>query len=506
LLATAARPRYTQRHVRTFPIGRRSSLLGFSSASVVDWLKRYGVTRSERMNRDSSEAKLGRPPAVDEDTRPRGQSRAVSGRADTAVSGTPPEPAEPVWEGPAAGTLIDNTYRVVGPLGQGGMGMVLLAVDEKLERDVAIKLIRPTQKQKNARERFLIEARAMARVRHENVVEIFSFGELESSPYFVMEYVPGSNIANWLDDLILENQMPGIDEALGYLDQICRGVAAIHVSGTVHGDLKPSNILLGPASRVAIADLGLSRLFDHMGRAGAHPMAGTPAYMAPEFARTDLPGHLLQRSDIYAIGVIAYEMLTGEPPYDILSTADMPKAHSAPPPLPSKLRPELGTAFDAPLLAAVRPDPFKRTASADELRRQLLEARESLQVPQEPMRILIADDDDDFRSLATETLRYAFPGASIEAVADGDLALKAIDREPASLAVIDLDMPGLNGVELTAALRANHSLPIVVCTASGGAPDWKLLSAIGADGFLVKPIDPYALIAIARKMIKAVPA
>src|SRR6185503_7352387 len=95
-----------------------------------------------------------------------------------------------------------------------------------------------------ARERFLIEARAMARVRHENVVEIFAFGDIAGSPYFVMEYIPGSNVANWLDDLILANQMPSIDEALGYLDQICRGLAAIHGSSAVHGDLKPSNVLL----------------------------------------------------------------------------------------------------------------------------------------------------------------------------------------------------------------------------------------------------------------------
>jgi serine/threonine protein kinase len=462
------------------------------------------TTRRNAMNRDS-DAKLGRGDKVEpDDTRPRGQSRQVSGRAETALSLEPPSPNEPHWEGPPAGSLIDKTYRVVGPLGQGGMGMVVLAVDERLERDVAIKLIRPTYgRNKNARDRFLIEARAMARVRHENVVEIFSFGEIEGSPYFVMEYVPGSNVANWLDDLILEDKLPSIDESLGYLDQICRGVAAIHISGTVHGDLKPSNILLGPASRVAIADLGLSRLFDHMGRAGAHPMAGTPAYMAPEFARADLPPQLLQRSDVYALGVIAYEMLTGEPPFDIVTTADMLKAHAGQPPLPSSLRPELGIGFDLPLLASIRTDPVKRTASADEFRRQILEAREALVTPSQAIRIVVADDDADFRALAGETLAYAFPNAQIETVADGEAALKAIDREPAQLAVIDLDMPGLNGVELTAALRANHDLPIVVCTASGGAPDWKLLSAIGADGFLVKPIDPFALVALARKMVKA---
>jgi serine/threonine-protein kinase len=142
-----------------------------------------------------------------------------------------------------------------------------------------------------------------------------------------------------------------------------------------------------------------------------------------------------------------------------------------------------------------------RTESADAFRRQLLRARESIERSHTHVRILVADDDSDFLDLARETLAYGFPGASIELARDGNAALSAIDREPASLAVIDLDMPGMNGVELTAALRANHSMPIVVCTATGGAPDWQLLQAIGADGFLVKPIDPFALIALSRKML-----
>jgi serine/threonine-protein kinase len=424
--------------------------------------------------------------------------------AGTPAIASDPDDSKPMppWEGPQAGMVIDNAYRVVGPLGQGGMGMVVLALDERLQREIAIKLIRPAfVANQKARDRFLIEARAMARVRHENVVEIFAFGEITGSPYFVMEYIPGSNIANWLDDLIVEEKLPSIDEALGYLDQMCRGLSAIHASGAVHGDLKPSNILLGSASRVAIADLGLSRLFDTSGRIGEHPMAGTPAYLAPEFSRTDLSPHLHQRSDLYALGVIAFEMLTGQPPYDIVTTQDMLVAHRKPPPLPSKLRPELGKAFDEPLLGALRIDPLKRTASADELRKELLRARESLTAKRTEYRILVADDDRDFRELARETLSFGFPGARIETVKDGDAALAAIDREPASLCVIDLDMPGMNGVELTAALRANYSVPIVVCTASGGAPDWRLLSALGADGFLVKPIDPYALIALARKML-----
>ena len=221
-------------------------------------------------------------------------------------------------------------------------------------------------------------------------------------------------------------------------------------------------------------------------------------------ARTDLPRELVKRGDVYALGVIAFEMLTGRQPFKIENTADMIAAHrGARPPLPSQVRPELTTAFDVPLLQALCFDPEQRTASPDSFRRALLEARESIKTSYSALRIIVADDDADFRSLATETLAYGFAGARIEAVADGEAALAACDREPAALAVIDLDMPGLNGVELTAALRANYSIPIVVVTASGGAPDWHLLSALGADGFLVKPIDPFALVALARKAVAA---
>ena len=181
----------------------------------------------------------------------------------------------------------------------------------------------------------------------------------------------------------------------------------------------------------------------------------------------------------------------------------MLEAHGTPPPLPSRLRPELTQAFDAraarrrcaSIRCSARPRPTSSAATCS------ARASRSRRCARRSPRILVADDDDDFLALARETLAFGFPGARIETVRDGDAALAAIDREPAALAVIDLDMPGLNGVELTAALRANYSMPIVVCTASGGAPDWRLLSSIGADGFLVKPIDPYALIALARKML-----
>lgn len=408
------------------------------------------------------------------------------------------------WDGPAPGTLIDNAYRVQGPLGQGGMGVVVLAIDERLEREVAIKLIRPAYVQsQNARRRFLTEARAMARIRHENVVEIYAFGEFDGAPYFVMEYVPGTTVANWLDHQLDNGSIPGVDEAIVVLEQICRGVSAIHASGAVHGDLKPSNVLLGPASRVAIADLGLARVLS--GSQKMSPLAGTPAYMAPEqVVGNPAPPELAHVADIYALGVIAFELLTGKAPFRVESARDLIMLRGKPAPRPTLLRSELPPGFDDALLDALIEDPRRRTPSADAFRRALIEARESATESHTDVRVLVADDDEDFLSLAYETLAFALPGARIECVRDGGAALSAIDRETATLAVIDLDMPGMNGVELTAALRATEhaeSMPIIVVTASGGAPDWHLLQSLGADGFLVKPIDPFALVALVRKTL-----
>jgi serine/threonine-protein kinase len=156
------------------------------------------------------------------------------------------------------------------------------------------------------------------------------------------------------------------------------------------------------------------------------------------------------------------------------------------------------------ILGAMEKDPRKRTASAEAFRRGLVEARESASTGAAGMRILVADDDPDFIDIARETLSFAFPGAEIVTVDNGAEALAAIDVRPFAFALLDLDMPGLNGIELTAAIRSSRSaesMPILVATATGGAPDWKLLSSLGADGFLVKPIDAIALITAARRAV-----
>jgi serine/threonine-protein kinase len=199
-------------------------------------------------------------------------------------------------------------------------------------------------------------------------------------------------------------------------------------------------------------------------------------------------------------------MLTGELPYPIETVSDLFAIHGEgiPLKLASEVRPDLAPAFDDVLIRALTRKPEDRFQTADEFRRALLAARVASSKPAGTLRLLIADDDPDFADLARTILKSEFPNAMIESVGDGRAALAALDRRRASLAVIDLDMPGMNGVELTAALRASNTtsqMPIIVVTGHGGAPDWELLSQLGADGFLVKPLDPYALIALARRVL-----
>jgi serine/threonine protein kinase len=406
---------------------------------------------------------------------------------------------------PEAGSLFANTYRVVRMLGEGAMGVVLLGRDVRLEREVAIKLIHPDYvASPESHQRFLEEARAMARVRHENVVEIFAFDELNESPYFVMEYVPGMHVEAWIAKR--KGSPLAIDEAIGILDQVCRGVSAIHRAGTVHRDLKWTNVLLGPAFRIAVADLGLARLLDRPRREARDTVSGTPAYMAPEVVIGGaVPPGMHNRADVYSLAVMAFELLTGRLPFETDDATEMMTQHvELDPPVPSEIKDDLPRAFDPVLLRAMHKDPARRTTSADAFRRELLAARETASQGVGGQRFLIADDDEDFATLVGETLSYAFPGAELVSVRDGRAALSAVDDRPCALAVIDLDMPGLNGIELTAAFRATpkaEGMPVIVVTATGGAPDWRLLQSLGADGFLVKPIDPMALVALARRTL-----
>lgn len=410
-----------------------------------------------------------------------------------------------------SGAMVDGIYRIVRPLGAGGMGVVTLAHDERLDRLVAIKFIRPELfKNQGLRELFEIEARAMARVTHANVLTVHSFGEHDGVPYFVMEYVEGPTVDDWLGRRVARGAPPDVDEAVRLLDQICLGVEAIHLASTVHRDLKPSNLLMSGEIvdehlRVAVSDLGVARIMEDAGDGrGASCVVGSAQYMAPEAALgNDTNPELATRRDIYALGCIAFELLTGRPPFIAPNDIGLMSKHLLePPPAATSIRPDLPPGYDDVLMRALDKDPLKRPASAAELRRLLLEVHER---DHDPKSILVADDDDDWRELVHHALTARFPDARIDLVRDGKEAIEKFDEHPYCVVLLDLEMPAVDGIELTARLRARHesqATPLIVMTAAGGPGEWRRLSQLGADGFLVKPIDPEDIALLIRRTLK----
>ncbi|QEL14708.1 serine/threonine-protein kinase [Limnoglobus roseus] len=202
-------------------------------------------------------------------------------------------------------------YEILKVLGEGGYGMVLKAFDEKLTREVAIKVLSSEfGAGSTPRARFVREARAAAAIRHENVVAIYAVEE-EPNPYLVMEYIPGETLQNLVDRL---GRLP-VKDVLTIGGQIARGLAAAHEKSLIHRDIKPCNILveqIGGVYQAKIADFGLALASTDARLTQSGMVAGTPMYMSPEQARGD---KLDPRSDLFSLGCVLYTALTGHPAF-----------------------------------------------------------------------------------------------------------------------------------------------------------------------------------------------
>jgi serine/threonine-protein kinase len=453
---------------------------------------------------ESGDTEVAPPPTVPcPPVRPEPPVSAVVERKDDDVA--PPSPADVALAavGLRAGDIVDRTYRIERTLGVGGMGVVALAHDERLDRRVAIKLIKPELFAfPEMRTFFDTEARAMARVSHPNVIHVYAFGEHGAVPYFVMEYIEGRTVENWLRTRPA-GSLPDVDEAIRILDQACLGVEAIHASQTVHRDIKPSNLLLEDNGRVRVGDLGVARILESM--ESANVVVGSALYMAPEAALSEEgSAELADRRDIYALGCLAYELLTGRPPFQGATDMNVLSQHVLQDPAPpSTHRPDLAPGFDRIILRALAKDPRHRYPSVGAFRRALL-AEHSGTI--EPERILIADDDPDWLTIIAGALRERFPYARIDEVTDGVAALQAFEKEPYSVVLMDLEMPQIDGAELTVALRsldASQRTPIIVLTAAGGPREWQRLSGMGADAFLVKPVNADDVEMLIRRTLRS---
>jgi eukaryotic-like serine/threonine-protein kinase len=274
-------------------------------------------------------------------------------------------------------TVFDGRYRVLRKLGSGGMANVYLAEDQELGRRVAIKILNERHaNDEQFVERFRREAKNAAGLSHPNIVSIYDRGEAEGTYYIAMEYLEGHT----LKELIVSRGPLAVNEAIGYARQILAAVRFAHRKGIVHRDIKPHNALVDGDDRLKVTDFGIARAgASQMTEAGS--IIGTAQYLSPEQARG---ASVDERSDLYSVGVVLYELLTGEVPFKGDTPVEIAMRHlSSIPEPPSAKRDEVPPELDMIVLRALAKNPDDRFQTAEEMDAELARAAEGLAVTTE---------------------------------------------------------------------------------------------------------------------------
>lgn len=461
--------------------------------------------------------------------------------------------------GQGSKVVLEDKYCLEEEIGRGGMGIVMKAVDESLGRDVAIKLLRPEfQDRPRLVDRFRNEARAMATIRHENVVQIYSRGQQEGMDFFVMELIRGETARAKLIAAQSQGALLPLDGVVHLLDHACAGMAAIHEAGVVHRDLTPTNMFCEVVTgRCVIMDFGLGRDARRADAARREVVtSGTPGYLAPEVLEgRELEGWEEALADIYSFGVTAYELMTGRHPFLADSWEETKERQlTTNPPPPSSLRPEIDEALDAVVLQCLERDPARRSQWFYDVRGALqafllrsptpLSAVEKLggasSSPAPPAQVvssksvsfatverarehsevraiseararemevdvLVVSDDSSFRSTVFEVARSVASVSSFRAARSSLAGLRAVQLNPPTVLIAPLQDNSLNGLELAAALRGEPSLQQVKLVLVAGAPskkDMELLQFLGVNRVISHPVDRATLAEALRAAVE----
>jgi serine/threonine protein kinase len=398
------------------------------------------------------------------------------------------------------GDVVEGRYRVEELLGGGAMGEVYRAVDIDLERPCCLKVI------KRHHEPGLdlrTEARALAGVRHENVVGVYGYGRHEGAPYIAMEYVKGRDLG-WLifEHYHVHHAPIPVARAVQLVRALCDGLSAVHGAGIVHRDIKPQNVILEQRTgRAVLVDFGAA-----VGASWMGGTLGTPQYMPPEAFRGSAPS---AQTDLYSLGCVAFELLTGALPYEGEDTRTLAKLHAqAVIPRVSAFRPELAS-FDTLFDGVLAKEPARRPSSAavlgnlfeDRLSGEVLDSvSEVITSHEEGIRILVVDDDPTFARMAARCVQVAFADTrvSLKRVGTGAAAVESALRKRPDLVILDYLLPDTTGVEILSTLRAHHGHHTEALIASGalGQKERWRFQILGVTEFVDKPVDFPALVSV----------
>ncbi len=299
-----------------------------------------------------------------------------------SLTNSPNEPQQESWYGLKAGTVLANRYRVERLVSRGGMGAVFEATQLGLDRPVAVKMLLPMLSQDdNVQERFRREARSVASLHHPNIIQIYDYGISDYGPYIVMEFARGKSLRQLLRDESL-----AIEEAVDLMEQIASAIASAHANGIIHRDLKPDNIIIEKRTEgktlAKVLDFGIAKMREVQAEesdtklsnlTGAN-IIGSPAYMSPE---QSLGLDLDVRSDVYSLGIVFYEMLTGQTPYGKAPAGAMLMHQiNTPPQIVSALRKDIPAAIESVVMKALAKDRKFRFSTALEFAQALRRAND----------------------------------------------------------------------------------------------------------------------------------
>jgi serine/threonine-protein kinase len=381
----------------------------------------------------------------------------------------------------AHGEVLEGTYRIGRLIGGGGMGFVYEAEDLRLQRHVAVK-VASTEAHSAA---LGGEARALAAIRHPGVVTAYAFGSHLGHDFLVLERLFGRSLQDRVDEARRRRRRFSVEETIDLLVGIADALAAIHRVGIAHRDLKPGNVVLAGA-RTVLVDFGL--FMPEFERRDI--VMGSAEFMAPEVVQKRVLPGAGPMTDLYALGVIAFELLIGRTPFDARTFDEIVKRQvSERPPAVGGLREDVPRELAQLVDELLRKDPIERPSSAEEVlwRLQALRTPEGLGHGVQPLRVLVVDDDPAIASLLRRALRSALPQLVVETETDPRLAVQEIERTPPDLVLLDLNMPGMNGVEVAMALSALELEPTIIATSTTAREaDMEVLRSLGVNTFVPK--------------------
>lgn len=383
------------------------------------------------------------------------------------------------------GELLAGTFEVRAVLGSGGMGQVYDAHDRVLNRRVAIKAHWPHLRAFPIQK----EAQALAAIRHPSVVTVHSVGRHRDIDFIVMERILGATLADHIDKRRAAGPFP-IDEAIDILARLAEGLRAVHEAGIAHRDVKPGNVMLAPRERLVLTDFGIFQpQFDVV---DGDVAPGTADYMAPEAISRRVARGEAHLVDVYAFGILAFEMLAGRRPFegDSVMAIVGKQLYESPPPIAS-VRRDTPAHVAAIVDAALHKDPGERPATM-ELVLAGLRARAPERPSKRPLSVLIAEDEPAMASVLEELISDVAPDADVRVARDGNAVLAHVRQSQPDLMLLDLGLPSMNGVELCMHLRGNgmaERTSIVALSAAAQPNDVALLRQLGVRSFIRKGGD-----------------